>query len=322
MTSAKASSREHELLARARARRAGSAPSLATLFNEAGTRAPLICTHPVGGTVGCYGELARVLGADQPLLAVQALGLRGEAPPLRSIEEMAELALRELRARFPRGPHCLVAWSYGGSIAFELAKRLTREGQRPALLAMIDSWAPFGLEGKTAGYFDDARALVWLVLNVYGARLGDPLSLHRELQREGDREAMVGLIDARAAEAGLANRPSRQQLHRLVEVFLANADALLHWSPAPYDGKVWFFRPDAVSRQVDNSVLALGLDEQERSRFLSRIDRPADGWRGLVRELEVRAVSGDHYSVLAEPHVSELARHLAPLLANVNQPRD
>ncbi|RKH40016.1 amino acid adenylation domain-containing protein [Corallococcus sicarius] len=109
---------------------------------QAGTGGrPFFCVHAVGGNVMPYAELARALGPEQPFYALQARGLDGAEPPCESIPEMAALYVKAVRAVQPRGPYLLGGWSMGGSIAWEMAHQLRREGETVALLALLDTSA-------------------------------------------------------------------------------------------------------------------------------------------------------------------------------------
>jgi thioesterase domain-containing protein len=58
-----------------------------------------------------------------------------------SIEEMADRYLESVRRVRPVGPYLLGGWSFGGVLAFEMARRLTAQGHTVPLLALIDSRA-------------------------------------------------------------------------------------------------------------------------------------------------------------------------------------
>jgi thioesterase domain-containing protein/acyl carrier protein len=103
-----------------------------------GTRPPLYCVHPLGGTVFCFADLARHLAPSYPLYGLQAPGLTQDAPPRASIEELAALYVEVLRARQPTGPYHLAGYSMGGLIALEMARRL----HTGARLAIIDAVPP------------------------------------------------------------------------------------------------------------------------------------------------------------------------------------
>src|SRR5262249_28453354 len=99
-----------------------------------GSRLPLFCIHPAGGSATCYITLARCLGTDQPLYGLQSRGVGGVSTPLTSIEDMAALYLDEIRSIQPTGPYQLAGWSLGAIIAYEIAQRLVQAGQEISLL--------------------------------------------------------------------------------------------------------------------------------------------------------------------------------------------
>src|SRR2546425_6293135 len=115
------------------------------MIHPGGARIPFFCVHAAGGNVLEYHELARMLGPDQPFYGLQAKGLSGEEQPHTSITEMAAHYLREMREVQPEGPYLLGGRSSGGTIAFEMACQLAAEGQKVAMLALLDTYP--------AGYF-------------------------------------------------------------------------------------------------------------------------------------------------------------------------
>src|SRR5262249_2469798 len=54
-----------------------------------GSCPPLFCVHSGDGTANGYLELAHELGSEQPLYALEALGLSGKVQPQKRIEDMA-----------------------------------------------------------------------------------------------------------------------------------------------------------------------------------------------------------------------------------------
>lgn len=108
----------------------------------AGDRPKLFCMHPAGGSVLCYLDLARLMGADQPVYGLQGPDPRGNADPLEDATEMAEQYLAAIRRVQPNGPYHLAGFSFGGIIAFEMARLLLNEGETLGLLALLDTGYP------------------------------------------------------------------------------------------------------------------------------------------------------------------------------------
>jgi aspartate racemase len=124
-------------------RRDGWSPSWSSLvpIQPEGTKPPFFCVHGAGGTVIIYRDLAQHLGPDQPVYGLQAQGLDGSQQRLNSVEEMAEHYLRDMRTVQPQGPYFLGGLSFGGTVAFEIARRLRAEGEEVGVLALFDTFA-------------------------------------------------------------------------------------------------------------------------------------------------------------------------------------
>ncbi|MES2657056.1 MAG: amino acid adenylation domain-containing protein [Verrucomicrobiota bacterium] len=119
----------------------GWSPSWKSLvpLQPAGTKKPLFLIHGWGGDVFCFVGLARLLGPDQPVYGVQAVGLDGKEPPHADVTTMVAHYAREIRAFQPEGPYFIGGYSLGGLFAFEVARQLHESGRRVAMLVLFDS---------------------------------------------------------------------------------------------------------------------------------------------------------------------------------------
>jgi thioesterase domain-containing protein len=268
----------------------GSSPSPLVGIRSGGSLPPFFFVHPVGGNVFCYYELANSLTPDWPVYGLQSRGLDNGQGPSAQIEEMAASYLEAIREVQPRGPYFLGGWSMGGVLAFDMAAQLRSQGESVALLALIDSWAP-SAELNTS--FDDAAVLTEFFLDLCGVQ-GRSLSASREAlaaelrQLESHRQ-LEYLFDRARRQKALPADADASQLSGLLETFKANVQALRRYSPQSFDGRIALFRAS---------------DEQMASPDSSH------GWASLARRVEVRPVPGDHYSMLAQPHVSTLAEEI------------
>jgi len=227
-----------------------------------GDRNPFFCVHPAGGSVLRYAGLARELGAEQPFYGLQGRGVEGDRAPHAHIEDMAADYVAAIRTIQPCGPYLLGGWSLGGVVAFEMAQLLRSQGHEVALLALLDSLSP------------------------------SMASIRGDLGDEPARLAAF-LRDARDGhEIGVAHGssifPAEPHLH---ELFNAHIEALLDYSPEPYDGRI---------------ILLRSSDEYDDGR----VD-PMLGWGALsTQPVDVYAIPGDHFTILEPPHVKRLAAQL------------
>jgi thioesterase domain-containing protein len=107
-------------------------------LNPLGRERPFFCVHAAGGHAVPFLPLARALGDDRAFYGIQSAGLDGRPCPA-TIEEMADGYLDEIKRTQPHGPYLLGGWSFGGIVAFEMARRLTARGDDVKALAIIDS---------------------------------------------------------------------------------------------------------------------------------------------------------------------------------------
>ena len=103
-----------------------------------GSRTPLFCIHGGYGNVLSFRKLSQLLGEDQPFYAFQWNGLDG-SPGHTTIDDMASDYLNQIRSVRPRGPYLLGGHCVGGLVAYEIAQRLTTEGEEVSLLFMLDT---------------------------------------------------------------------------------------------------------------------------------------------------------------------------------------
>src|SRR5437870_4000868 len=89
-----------------------------------------------------YAKLARYVGTDYSFYGLRARGADGKSEPHRGVEEMATDYIQAIRTIQPHGPYFLVGECFGGIAAHEAARQLQAEGERIALLALMDTQRP------------------------------------------------------------------------------------------------------------------------------------------------------------------------------------
>jgi len=105
-------------------------------LRTSGSLAPLVC-------VLC-DEASRLLpeymDPGRPVYALKHQG--GSRIALTTVEAIAGRYLADLRSALPSGPLVLCGYSFGGVVAYEMAQQLAAVDERPALVIIIDSYAP------------------------------------------------------------------------------------------------------------------------------------------------------------------------------------
>ncbi|MBL1217752.1 MAG: amino acid adenylation domain-containing protein [Planctomycetes bacterium] len=251
----------------------GTAPSWSPLVplkaGDDGT--PLICIHPAGGNLLFFREFVTHLSARQTVYGLQAQGLDGRTPCLRSVEEMAELYLREVRRMQPNGPYFFVGASFGGVVGFDMCHRLSAMGEQVGMLAMIDTYGPGYEISMSYMVKESVRHLIGRVLQKAGLGRRTPA-------------ATPGAHADRSARSGQPRRKQRRQLLPFYfrKVNMANRKANQLYRHTRWEGNIDLYtaaeRPPGLSFPDDL------------------------GWTDLVGgTLRIQQICGDHLGIASGP---------------------
>jgi amino acid adenylation domain-containing protein len=266
-------------------------------IHAGGDKAPFFCIHPVGGNVLPYMGLAHCLGEHHPFYGLQSPGLDG-GDPLCGIEEMASVYIAAMRKISPEGPYNLGGWSLGGVVAYEMARQLRQQKESVALLALIESYTPAVVEKIERRYFKANKLETYddevvLLLNFAGDLLGfngEKMPVEAPGSTASPSELFNRIKDLAERSNLLVPGKSEEQMRRLFRVFEANTQAMSRYHPKPYDGRITLFCGD--------ESMGAGAD-------------PEFGWGEMAGGGLLRCdVSGNHYTIIKEPHVRRLAEAL------------
>ena len=109
----------------------------AVLLRPGTASRPLFLVHSVSGDVLQLRPLALALETDRPVYGIQARGLDPAETPQTRVDEMAASYVHTVRSLQATGPYDLAGHSFGGLVAFEMARILARQGERRGL-ARVD----------------------------------------------------------------------------------------------------------------------------------------------------------------------------------------
>ena len=262
------------------------ASPLVTLRAE-GAHPPVFAVPGIGGSALAFLELSRALGEEQPLHAFQARGLDGEAPPLEDIESMASTYLDAMRVVPPSEGTWLLGWSFGGLVAYEMARRLEEAGTPCAGVVLLDSWLPEHFAGARA------RSEELLLLAAQELGLSVPSSQWESWAGLSPDEQLGHL--ARLAESLEALPPGSGEAHlrRTLRVYEAHFTALERYTPRPSGVRLVMVRPEVPSRPDLSPLLARD---------------PSAGWSALVPgPIEIHHIPGEHHGMVRASAAGPLA---------------
>ncbi|SBT41192.1 non-ribosomal peptide synthetase [Micromonospora narathiwatensis] len=194
-----------------------------------GARPPLFCVHPASGFSWSYSGLMGHL-TDRPIYGLQSRGLAEREELPADVGRIAEDYLARIREIQPTGPYHLLGWSFGGLIAHEIAARLRADGERVALLALLDSFPKTEAERAEPAILNRTEFLAGMLqLAGYPADAADaqPVDEERVAELLSRNEGVLGRLEARHVTAlyeVFANNSRLAREHRPGHVDL---DALL-----------------------------------------------------------------------------------------------
>jgi thioesterase domain-containing protein/aryl carrier-like protein len=265
----------------------GGARSLVEI-TRGGNRPPLFCVHGAGGNVLNFRDLSWGLHHDQPFFALQARGVDGTTSPHRSIEEMAQAYVEEIRGLRPRGPYLLAGYSGGGIVAFEMAQQLKALGEEVPLLVFFDTYHPqMPIRAVTLG-----RRLRRLrkkgfsyVKEIALERIDRARAMHERTQIK------LCLLGGRPVPHALRDR-------HLTENF---GEAARRYRTQSWQGKALLFRAETVP-------------------FVFSGGGPSYGWDSVVLGgVKTVMIPGDHDTLLLGPNAKVLMGPLNEALEEANR---
>ncbi|MGV9415707.1 amino acid adenylation domain-containing protein [Nocardia sp. NPDC003693] len=189
-----------------------------------GTLAPLFCVHSASGVAWSYTGLLPHLEPERPLYGVQLPHLTEDETGLDTIEQLAGRYVRELRTVQAEGPYHLLGWSLGGLIAYEMAAQLRAEGDRVAVLALLDSRILAG-EHQVA---DPSAGELLAALLGDSSLAAEHVTAARAAELLHEQQGPFGALDA-------------TQVERLYQGYLAGTSMAYRYEPRGYDGDLVYF---------------------------------------------------------------------------------
>jgi thioesterase domain-containing protein len=246
--------------------------------------ARVILLHPSGGELFCYMPLVRALREGIGVAGFAADPRDAAVSPRDGMTATATRIAQALTATGLPESYCLAGWSYGGVLAFEIARQRERDsGERPPVVlldASYDDDVPLDEPTVRRRFVHDVARLAGRDGPSARAVLDDPAA---------------GLVDIRETLASLEVelKLSDDELDGRYAVFRACALALQSYRPpGPYGGPV--------------SLLATSPRTTVEEK-----------WRAVCTgRFQGDDLPGDHYTLFTEPALSRIVAEIERTLAS------
>lgn len=253
-------------------------------------RPPLFVTHDLQGSAFRFRPLAEAaVPADRAAYGFESPFLEGRRA-VTTIEELAARYVTAVRSVQPAGPYHLAGYSFGGVLAFEMARLLRAAGDEVALLGIVDVGPGYrGLdysrtETPPLPFLDAARAE------------RDPASPWAAWRpnRDPDLDDLTGDWERTLARG--ATIPPEQ---RLWFAWWSHWQLVgPRWAPAPYDGRIDLFWAETTEATDDTM-----------------------GWGATGADVVVHRIPGRHEDLLRPPSLDVIGAGFRTRLGAAPAPR-
>jgi len=256
------------------------------VIQPGGSKRPLFFIHVLGEGLKFCRPLTRHLDAEQPIYGL-AVGIMDEVS-LNKVEDVVPHYIKEMRSIQPEGPYLLAGIYCGGRVAYDIAQQLHAQGQKVALLALLDT-----LKDGQAIKIIPVEERVSAHWNNF-LRIGPAYLLSK--RRLGKAKNRLMSIYYKFYERMRISLPQASQNFTYQK---KKEEVNTEWVFAPkqvYPERVTLFRA------IEN---------------ISFID-PDLGWSELAPGgLEIHDIPGDSFNMLQEPYVQGLAEKLRDCIDRV-----
>ena len=242
-----------------------------------GSKPPLFCIGPLNGEVLLFRRLALELGLDQPLYGLEPFGLNESASDLLHVERIAAYYVEQMKAFWDDRAYALLGYSFGGLVAVEMARLLAKGGGFVPDVVLID--ADYLAGCKAAERFGDRlkRYLYHLKAITRG-----PQGLAHLTGRLKECYVRTAYRTSSVVGAPLPNLAKS-----IVDKQRVAGD---EYRAEPYAGRVYLFKAES------------------ESEFFS--GGPELGWNGILSDLVIYQIPGDHGTINTGNNLKILAKKL------------
>jgi thioesterase domain-containing protein len=203
-----------------------------------------------------------------------------------------------IREVCPAGPYRLGGWSFGGALAFEIARQLVAAGDKVDALVLLDAGLPVRVPPEEATRLLTERFLgfVRYLRQTYRA----PIEVDPDRLRGLAEDEQFALVMEQMAAAGLtASLPPAVLRHQIDSH--RDTRALDEYRPGPYGGPVTLYR---CTRATPWTVRDPRYEHADAAR----------GWDQFCSDLRIVPVPAHHLNLLDPPAVETIAADLRRLL--------
>lgn len=257
-----------------------------------GNKTPLFMVHGAGLNILNFAHVINHFDEDQPVYGFQGIGPNGYDNWFESIEAMAACYIDSIVKVNPKGPYAIAGFSFGGVVAFEIARQLKEQGKTVSTIALLDTYVDSSYyhasyqQKKLVRYYDHTyKRLVYLMEMLTSWK---SLKLRFNAKKEYIQKKYFGLKDIITEQEAIA-------LEQFKEAALRVDKIVDSYHLKPQDLEVDLFRAkDDENFKLDPTHL---------------------GWKKIaLKGVKIHNITGNHLGIVAPPNDKVLAKMIQAIL--------
>jgi amino acid adenylation domain-containing protein len=257
-----------------------------------GNKPPLFIVHGAGLNILNFSHIIQHFDEEQPVYAFQGIGPNGYENWFESIEEMAAKYIESVIDVNPNGPYALAGFSFGGIVAFEMARQLKEQGKIVSVVGLLDTHVDSSYyyssrtQKKLARYYDRIRK--WIDFSKEMLTSRKLLRLHLNSKKDYILKKYFGINDNLTDQEALALEQfikSNNMVNKIVN----------RYHLKPQNIEVELFRAEEVEDyKLDPNYL---------------------GWKKIaLKGVNIHNITGNHLNIVAPPNDKVLAGKFQKIL--------
>ncbi|MEI8632777.1 thioesterase domain-containing protein [Vibrio sp. PP-XX7] len=267
------------------------------IFRESGSQRPLFIVPESSGELLYGSVLTAAIDADIPVYGLVAPDRN--QPTFKTVQGAAAHYVEGIRQAQPEGPYRLAGWSFGGTMAYEIAAQLLGQDQSIEFLGLLDTWA------MTPAEDENAKAAV-----TFETPEEEIAAMSRELLTYQAEHMMTAKVTPEEVRSVLESTDWRDHF-----ALAQKMDALpVTWS-ADYFYQWLCHRRDLLNAEYEFIPLPVQLDlfmAQENNHHEAYL-----GWDQVLSatSIQVTAVPGPHHELMSLPYVTDVGAAISLAIA-------
>jgi amino acid adenylation domain-containing protein len=261
-------------------------------FKTEGTKPPLFIIHGGGLNILNFAHVINHFDEDQPIYGFQGIGPDGYDNWFESIEAMAACYIDSIIKINPKGPYAIAGFSFGGVVAFEIARQLKEQGKIISIIALLDTYVDSSYyygsfsQKRLVRYYDHTRRRIDFLKEMLTS--WKSLKQHVSSKKKYILKKHFGLKDVITEQQEAA-------LKHFIEADMMVTKIVDRYHLIPQQFEVDLFRAK------DDPVY--------------KLDPTHLGWKkAALKGVNIHNIAGDHLRIVDPPNDKILAKMLQDIL--------